>query len=595
MASMQATKSRVRSIDCDPKQAAEAAGSVFMLNAGIAAFRSRCAGGDKLAGHTTTDSLLAFGRDCLQESGLIGPDSAEAGARLAAIEMNRDDKAHRFVVTWNAFLDGNRLAYLALILAIGVDALVFMSGLFGAQALRSPLSDVPSPKARSAEQLQAVIDTALLPHTYENARLMLNAMRPMAAREGFTQRVTVREDDPHAPDLHRMLNAGASIGAVRHVDGHLYELRSELFEYLSLVSKKSFGTDKTQVTLAELERIMAVSLLPNVRDNVETVLHYVHPIEDRPAFLAKLGLKERPEFTAEIRLDEVDRNDKKVVRNALNAGATVDAVQRASNSHYFISRDFYKTLARIRARFLISAPGEARKIAAAGGGSSAPPGRLRPVPPPAITAEGTGGPRLMQRLADASPRGQLSDRESRDLIWRELLAAMGLTLASAQRMDDDAVRAQAAQAVGALARLAETNPRLNLFLKELEESKGEALAQKLRDLRAAFAGNHRRLELLDQVAEDLEAAFPALLLLPEVGSLKELIERLEEAAQADDGQAPGEQELLDLLRAVQHEIGRIDKARPEAWRQVAQMLEERRSDPPTHTIRELDPANKQPI
>ena len=53
--------------------------------------------------------------------------------------MNRDDKAHRFVVTWNAFLDGNRLAYLALMLAIGVDALVFMSGLFGAQALRSPL------------------------------------------------------------------------------------------------------------------------------------------------------------------------------------------------------------------------------------------------------------------------------------------------------------------------------------------------------------------------------------------------------------------------------------------------------------------------
>ena len=70
--------------------------------------------------------------------------------------MNRDDKAHRFVVTWNAFLDGNRLAYLALVLAIGVDALVFMAGLFGAAAVKSPLSDVPSFKARSAEQLQAI-------------------------------------------------------------------------------------------------------------------------------------------------------------------------------------------------------------------------------------------------------------------------------------------------------------------------------------------------------------------------------------------------------------------------------------------------------
>ena len=41
--------------------------------------------------------------------------SADVGARLSGIDMNRDDKAHRFVVTWNAFLDGNRLAYLALI------------------------------------------------------------------------------------------------------------------------------------------------------------------------------------------------------------------------------------------------------------------------------------------------------------------------------------------------------------------------------------------------------------------------------------------------------------------------------------------------
>ena len=51
------------------------------------------------------------------------------GAKLSAIDLSRDDKAHRFVVTWNAFLDGNRLAYLSLILAIGVDGLVFMSGL----------------------------------------------------------------------------------------------------------------------------------------------------------------------------------------------------------------------------------------------------------------------------------------------------------------------------------------------------------------------------------------------------------------------------------------------------------------------------------
>src|SRR5262249_18754490 len=185
MVSTPAPKEKVRAIECDPKQAAEAAGRVFALNSGLAAYRSNCAGGDKLAGFTTTDALLGFGRKCLQDSGLISTDSADVGGRLSAIDMNRDDKAHRFVVTWNAFLDGNRLAYLSLVLAIGVDALVFMSGLFGAQALRSPLSDVPSPKARSAQQLEAIIEAALLPDTFKNARLALRAMHPRQPLDGF--------------------------------------------------------------------------------------------------------------------------------------------------------------------------------------------------------------------------------------------------------------------------------------------------------------------------------------------------------------------------------------------------------------------------
>ena len=46
--------------------------------------------------------------------GLHQQRTPAVGARLSSIDMNRDDKAHRFVVTWNAFLDGNRLAYLAL-------------------------------------------------------------------------------------------------------------------------------------------------------------------------------------------------------------------------------------------------------------------------------------------------------------------------------------------------------------------------------------------------------------------------------------------------------------------------------------------------
>src|SRR5262247_434163 len=215
MSNAEAVKNKVRSIDCDPKQAAEAAGRVFALNAGITAFQARCAGGDKLNGLTTTDALLGFGRNCLQESGLIAKDSADAGARLAAIEMNRDDKAHRFVVTWNAFLDGNRLAYLALVLAIGVDALVFMAGLFGAAAVKSPLSDVPSPKARSAEQLEAIVKNALGEERLENAELVLAAMRPMLGRDDNRYEVDLTHArTEHARRIRKVLVAGASIGAV---------------------------------------------------------------------------------------------------------------------------------------------------------------------------------------------------------------------------------------------------------------------------------------------------------------------------------------------------------------------------------------------
>ncbi|MFZ0854247.1 MAG: hypothetical protein WAO08_34230, partial [Hyphomicrobiaceae bacterium] len=225
---------------------------------------------------------------------------------------------------------------------------------------------------------------------------------------------------------------------------------------------------------------------------------------------------------------------------------------------------------------------------------AAPAARARPAIA-AAPASSTGEPRrLMHRLAEAGPRGP-SDAEISEEIWTELLRAIGLTLPSASRLRHSSVREQAAAACRALDQLAQSNHNLSVFLKELQEAKSDALAQKYGELNRSFDGDARRQQLLDEVAEDLETAFKALLLLPEVGILQDLIERLEEAAQSDDGQAAGEQELLVLLRAVHNEIGRIDKSRPEAWKNVADMIEKRRADAPTHTIRELDPANKQPI
>ncbi len=574
MTSTQVTKDKVHDIDCDPKQAAEAAARVFALNAGIAAFQANCAGGDKLAKHATTDSLLAFGRKCLQDSGLITQDSANVGSRLSAIDMNRDDKAHRFVVTWNAFLDGNRLAYLALVLAIGVDALVFMSGLFGAQALRSPLSDVPSPKARSAEQLEAIIKNSLGADRLENAELVLAAMKPSTNEPGYHAEIDLTHYDvATARRIRKVLVAGTTIGAVKRIASdemvERYAVRSELFEFLSVISHAAKESDSEYVDRTRLINIVGVTLEPNHKANAKDVLKYMDPINQRHGFIAR------------VQLNAVPDADKLLMRNLLNAGMTVNAVQRndrkasevagwrqllpgllrraaSVETTYFIRTDLFKALLF----FSVGSPAYAGQDAIAGSSPALPP-----------------------------PKDDNLNR----YFWTQLLGVIGLDVPGASRVRQRAVRDQAAAAWRALNQLGKSNDRLQSFLKEAEDSKQEAAAQKYSELRSRLEGDAKALAILEETTEDLNNVFEALLLLPETGVLQELINRLEHAAQHDDGLAPGEHELLNLLRAVQNEIKRVDKSQPEAWKHVAHMIQTRGGNGHSQALREADPANKQPI
>jgi hypothetical protein len=229
-------------IDCDPKEASEAANRVFALNAGIVAFTAHCVGGDKLPQTGGTTALLSFGRKCLQDSGLPSKDSAAIGARLSSVDLNRDDKAHRFVVTWNAFLDGNRLAYLALAIAIALDGLVFMSGLFGANAIASPLSGTPEARRRSVQDLEKVIYSALRPEPVNAADLAVNLMEPVRLPQypGFTVFVDLNPmvNDTQKFAVRKVLTAGSGLGLVSHVGEYpsIYLIRRELHEYLLKVS-----------------------------------------------------------------------------------------------------------------------------------------------------------------------------------------------------------------------------------------------------------------------------------------------------------------------------------------------------------------------
>lgn len=134
----------IRSLSCEPGAAASTvAARIFTLDeAGETQTKSCVIGKEQNAG--SIDPLLKLGQRCIQDSGLPEKDSNELRAILSRIDLNRDDKAKNFVVTLNAFQDGNWLAYLALCLACAIDSLVFLSGLIGARTASYENTGSPS-------------------------------------------------------------------------------------------------------------------------------------------------------------------------------------------------------------------------------------------------------------------------------------------------------------------------------------------------------------------------------------------------------------------------------------------------------------------
>src|SRR5690606_1852551 len=197
------------------------------------------------------------------------------------------------------------------------------------------------------QQLESIIETALIPHRLETARAVLGAMHPITPTDGFTAEVIIHEDDPHASDLRRVMNAGATIGAVRqpHPGMPRYEVRAELFEYLSTVARREFEANQYYAAMADMERVISVALLPDIAGNAETVLSHLHPIREENGYMA------------EVWMDRVPDHHALIVRSALNAGATFNRVMRIDpeGSQYRVHGDFYRVLAHLRGRLLGSA------------------------------------------------------------------------------------------------------------------------------------------------------------------------------------------------------------------------------------------------
>ena len=562
MANTPATAARVKGIDCDPKQASDAAATVFALNEGNKVFTQNCAGGDKLAQHKTTDSLFAFAKTCLADASLPSASTEELRTKISFVEMTRDDKAHRFVVTWNAFNDGNRLAYLALAIAIALDSLIFMSGLFGANAIRSPLSDVPSSKARTAEQLEGIIENALLPETFENARLTLQAMRPITNVDGFMAEVRTSRLDPHATErVLAVLNAGATIHAVRYEpEEDRYLVRSELFEFLSTTAKKAFEKSAVHANSVEMEKIVGVALLPNVGPNAETVLHYMSPITEKHG------------FTAEVKLGEVEPDDKRVVRNVLNAGATLGSVQRAGEdaSHYFVHKDLYKTIARIRARTFTyeQMTPQIGSDERRGGVLRADTGSL---------PDQWQSRRLLTRLNEATPQNDDedgSDETTQDRAVRQQYVA---TLLSALDVHPDAFYDLTAEGLAAAVAAGEAFKRAresNRYLAQKLFERDEEARNVLDSMSSHLQSTGMDPAGLRAADEEISQNWPVLMLLPAGPYELVITEMLEELEpQAGDGRLSAEQaQLFAVVRKLREAFTGNPRNSQSSWSRMISQL-----------------------
>lgn len=550
MASTPATKERVKGINCDPKQASDAAAVVFALNEGTKAFNDNCVGGSKLAQMRNTDALYGFAKKCLADANLPSQTTEDLRTKISFTEMTRDDKAHRFVVTWNAFNDGNRLAYLALALAIALDSLIFMSGLFGANAIRSPLSDVPGSKARTAEQLEGIIENALLPETFENARLALQAMRPITNAEGYMAEVRTDRLDAHTVDrVLGVLNAGATINAVAYDETNdRYLVRAELFEFLSTTAKRAFDQSTTHATMVELEKVVGVALLPEPGPNADTVLSYMYPISEKHG------------FTAEVKLGDVDAADKRVVRNVLNAAATLERVQRAGNdaSHFFVHRDLYRAIAQIRARTLSFEPGSPRLPDSAVGGA------LR------ADRANISEARTSKLLTSAANNHGTDASEIQEQYLASVLKAIGIDPDSFFGLTTEEFNAAFA-ASNAFARARESNHNLEQKLLERDEQARMDLDKVLEYLKARSPENNK---VLSEVNETINQHWQVLMLLPK-GPYETVIESMIERLEPDAGDgrlSTDEQHLYGVARKLSEAFAASHRNSEQAWQKLTVQL-----------------------
>jgi len=578
-----ALRNDAAAIDCDPKQATEAAAPVFALNAGLAAFGQHCAGGEQLPQTGGTDGLLTFGRKCLQDSGLVSRDAAPLAARFSALDLSRDDKAHKFVVSANAFSDGNRLAYLALAIAIGMDSLILMAALFGASAVRSPLTDLDGVNDLTPEQLEAAIDATLM-QTAEPARTLsalLQAQRPIAGTHGYTAEIWIDDHDPLGDDMRAVLTAGASIGAVRPFgDGRSqFQVKTGLSRYIAIAQKKKWPKKSEEAARRDLLKVIGVALMPDTKENAESVIEELHPISGRDGFAAEVNVNAL-----------ADPSRLRLVRGVIGAGATVPGtVQRDKDEDgkYAVSSDFYKTLLLIRAGEYGGHRGPSP--ANIQDGRRAFAGGVLHEARPQLANDDTRPKSLTHRISDRAertypPRSVMLRGYIDTLLARLNIDASGGQVSWLLTEDDDRPRT----AGDALDELMKGQTILGRRVRELERANRMQLeSERARLTRELDEADEMGGELVKEAADRINRALSMLMLIPGGNFervLRQCLDELDDAGASDNGHRDIDHLMQRQMRALESFLRQQDRETYQSWAAVGEYLVNYDEQRPTLTV-----------
>jgi hypothetical protein len=312
---------------CTASAVQTAAGRTFALDQGLARVADRCVGKNAELVNRSLEQRLAFARDCLNWSGIQAANAGPIIASINRLERERDDKAHRFVVTSNAFFDGNKLALLAIAIAGAIDVLVLASGLIGATAIRSPLAAARLNAHQTAAQREAIITAALLPDIAGNARLALESFTPRDATSGgpatddWTHQLDLGHvrDAPRLAKLRKLVNAATAIGAARHADGpadrHL--LKSPLIEFLAHLSEAARDTSDPYL---DLPQALASALGNEAIAKADKALAYIVP-----------SVREAG-YSSGIDISTIETEDEDILRRCLNVATAYNLVSQSETS-----------------------------------------------------------------------------------------------------------------------------------------------------------------------------------------------------------------------------------------------------------------------